>query len=628
MIDPLLDYYQRELTFIRDLGAEFADKHPKIAGRLRLDADAIEDPHVSRFIEASALLAARTRLKIDDEFPDVCQAILQTLYPHFLAPIPPIAIAQLSLNDPNAELENGYQIPRGAKIESQSIDGEPCRFRTSADATVWPVTLEAAEYVVPPLQFATPPWNRDVQAAIRLRFSTSSPKNVISQLNIRNLPFFLGGSLACSTALIDSLFANLLGVGIVAADSSVPVADTVGADGLSSGKHRVHWLSHDTVSLAGYDENESLLPQESRSLGAYRILTEFFACDSKFRFANIDFADSWKATNAKQCIEVMLFLSAENRVLQREFDQDAIKIGCVPMINLFHKRAEPIRLNSNVTEYRVIPSARGQANAEVFSIDRVHALSPGGESREYLPFFDANHPRESRELNRFWYAKRTASIGNTSDDDSGTDIYISIVDLDGSPERESGWTLDIETTCSNRERVSKLPFGGGQPALKLLEGGGTVSVKCITPPTPTRRGFERSELHWKLVSHLNLNHISLMNNERGAEALREILRLYNADDSAESRKLIDAIEHVQCRRGTARVAGGPAPGFCRGIEVEITVDEDNLGGVGALLFANVLDRFMGLYASMNSFTRTTVKIRNGEQTIFRGPPRAGSQVLL
>ncbi|MEO8270497.1 MAG: type VI secretion system baseplate subunit TssF, partial [Aureliella sp.] len=220
------------------------------------------------------------------------------------------------------------------------------------------------------------------------------------------------------------------------------------------------------------------------------------------------------------------------------------------------------------------------------------------------------------------------AMGKTSDDDRGSEVYLSIVDLQGQSTAQDGWAIDVETTCLNRDRVARLPFGGGQPRLTLVEGGATVNAQCITPPTPTHRSIDRDDLHWRLISHLSLNHLVLTSGAAGAEALREVLRLYDAEDSAETRKVIESVLQVNYRRGTARVAGGPAPGFCRGIDVEILLDGQRLGGTGIHLFASVLERFMGLFATVNSFTRTTVRAQGGDLPLIVGAPRAGSQTLI
>ncbi|MEZ6149124.1 MAG: type VI secretion system baseplate subunit TssF [Pirellulaceae bacterium] len=305
MIDKLLDYYQRELNFLRELGSEFASQHPKIAGRLRLDADAIEDPHVSRFIEASALLAARTRLKIDDEFPDICQAVLQTLYPHYLNPTPPATIVQLGVTDKTAESIDGTLVPRGARLETEALDGEPCRFRTCFETRLWPIRLDEVEYLVPPLPIAQSPWNRDVQAAIRIRLSNISPKVNLANLNINELRLFLGGSAACSNALVEALFSNVLGVG------------------LSDGASNIQWLSPACVQPIGYDDSQSLLPPNIRSLSAYRILSEFFAMNDKFRFVQVGFEGKWSQTAHAERAELVIFLKRLHPVLQRELDRDS-----------------------------------------------------------------------------------------------------------------------------------------------------------------------------------------------------------------------------------------------------------------------------------------------------------------
>src|SRR5687768_2182706 len=112
MRDELLAYYERELTFLRKMAKEFADAYPKIAGRLRLEPGKCEDPHVERMIEACALLGARVQLKLDDEFPQITESLLQVLYPHYLAPVPSMTIVQFALDPDRGKLTSGYTIAR------------------------------------------------------------------------------------------------------------------------------------------------------------------------------------------------------------------------------------------------------------------------------------------------------------------------------------------------------------------------------------------------------------------------------------------------------------------------------------------------------------------------------------
>src|SRR6516162_10005843 len=98
MQDDLLFYYESELRFIRRMAADFAKKYPGVASRLELEPEKSEDPHVERLIEAFALLSARVRHKIDDEFPEITEALLGILYPHYLHPIPSMSIMQFELD--------------------------------------------------------------------------------------------------------------------------------------------------------------------------------------------------------------------------------------------------------------------------------------------------------------------------------------------------------------------------------------------------------------------------------------------------------------------------------------------------------------------------------------------------
>jgi type VI secretion system protein ImpG len=182
----------------------------------------------------------------------------------------------------------------------------------------------------------------------------------------------------------------------------------------------------------------------------------------------------------------------------------------------------------------------------------------------------------------------------------------------------------------NRSLPRLLPFGGGRPELDLPDGRGPVSViRCLTPPTPTVRSELKHRALWKCISHLSLNHLSLSDSGEGADALREILRLYDLNESPQAQNLLDGLISVKTKRVVGRAPGLPGA-FCRGLEVQLILDEDKFQGSGAYLFATVLDRFLGLYVSVNSFTKLVVhtKQRANQQEPWRWPARAGDLVLL
>ncbi len=171
MSDELLAYYEQELAYFRQVAPEFARRHPRIAGRLRMSEAEIDDPHVERLIQAVAFLNARTRRKIDDDFSEISQALLQVLYPHYLAPFPSATIVRFALPQDQAELVQGFSIPRGSSLETDPIDGEPYRFRTCYPVTVWPIELTKAGVHRSSIPLPATPWKENVRARIRLELA-------------------------------------------------------------------------------------------------------------------------------------------------------------------------------------------------------------------------------------------------------------------------------------------------------------------------------------------------------------------------------------------------------------------------------------------------------------------------
>jgi type VI secretion system protein ImpG len=116
--------------------------------------------------------------------------------------------------------------------------------------------------------------------------------------------------------------------------------------------------------------------------------------------------------------------------------------------------------------------------------------------------------------------------------------------------------------------------------------------------------------------------------EDGKEALQKILELYNFSDSAETKKQISGITAVAARRHFTRVISEHGIGFARGTRVEIEFDEEQFSGGGAYLFASVLEKFLGLYVSMNSFSQLVARSRQRKEPLEEWAPRAGQSILL
>jgi type VI secretion system protein ImpG len=610
MSEELLPYYNRELSYIRRLAAEFATAHPKIAGRLRLGPDSSEDPHVERLIEAFAYLTARIRRKLDDDFPEITEALLGVLYPHYLTPLPSMAVAQFELDPQQSELTTGYTIPRHSSLETDPIQDEPCRFRTCYPVTLWPIELTDADLSPPPFTAPDVLTRREASSLLRLALTCRGQTSTFAQLGPETLRFFLRGQAQHVHRLYELLFNHTLAIALAnRPNDRDPVL-----------------LGPECLRPVGFGAEEALLPYTARSSPGYRLLTEFFAYRPKFLFFDLTDLGPEALSRLGPRLEIYIYLSRTDADLERNVSVDTFQLGCTPIINLYRQRAEPILLTQADYEYRIVPDARRPLTHEVYAIEHVSATGPDGAAVEYRPFFSLEHAAADEAEPVFWHAvRRPAETAG----DTGTEVFLALVDLRQSPAATAGWTVNVETTCLNRDLPARLPYGGDQPRLQLAQGGGVLGrIRCLTPPTRTLRPSHQPGKLWRLVSHLSLGHLSLVNHDDKALALREVLKLYDFTDSAETRKMIDGLAGLHSRHVVGAVHGDGVSAFCQGVEVAVQLDEAKFTGGGLFLFAAVLERFLALYCSINSFTQLVASIRGREGDLRRWPPRAGEKVLI
>ena len=168
-----------------------------------MSADTVEDPHVSRLLQGVAFLNARIRRKLDDEFPELTDALLGQLYPHYLAPMPPMAIFAFAVE---RDLTEARVLKAGTEIETEAVGGESCNFRTTQDLTAWPVEIESAALTGRPLRGPVSP--RGCVSVLRLSLRCLAPEATFAQLAPDSLRFFLRGSLTDALLLYELIYNN------------------------------------------------------------------------------------------------------------------------------------------------------------------------------------------------------------------------------------------------------------------------------------------------------------------------------------------------------------------------------------------------------------------------------------
>ncbi|RZL00438.1 MAG: type VI secretion system baseplate subunit TssF [Rubrivivax sp.] len=656
-MENLLPHYERELALLRQSSMSFAERYPKIAGRLQLANDVSQDPHVERMIESFALLAARVHKRLDDDFPLFTESMLEVLYPHYLRPFPSCSIAQFDLGSAAGQMSKSADVARGTVLSSRAVKGVVCKFRTTQPVTLRPIRIAQAAFrnsVLAPEGTRLP---AGATSVLSITLELLSPQASWSVLSGQPLRVYLDGESSQVSVLREALCQKVVGVMIqtTAHHPWIPAA-SIGVDDARP-------------KLAGFADDEALIDFDERSHAAYRLLTEYFAFPDKFNFVDLtvpvpanvrqavaDGADGESRHARSLTLHLLMSRvradSDESRLLET-IQARSFVLGCTPVINLFSLPADPIRVTHLAASYPVLPDSRRAFGHEVYSIDRVYRVlqTPQGESvDEFRPFFSLRHddllPFDEADISasapnlaalrrqrgrqqgegapgRYWHARRDDDLAEQS---PGYETEISIVDVDFEPALPQTETLSLTVSATNRDLPTLLAFGAPGGDLTLDGGSLAREIRMLRKPTATQR-FERGRgTLWRLISHLSLNHLSLSSG--GIDALKEMLRLYDLPRSASNRRQVDGLVAVDFKPATAWLPGEPFATFVRGTQVRLTVDEDSFVGTGLGLLAAVMNHFFGLYVHVNSFTQLTIVSARTQEEVLTCPPRNGDKPLV
>ena len=614
-MQDLLPHYERELAFLRSHAEEFGRRYPRVAGRLAVSGEVLQDPHVERMIQAFALLSSRIHKRLDDDFPLFAESFLDLLYPHYLRPLPSSSIACFDVGSGAAQLSRASSIPRGTQLHTRPMRGVTCKFRTTSAAQLMPVRVAAVGF----RGTTTAPTGTDVPrqatATLSIQLELTSPQASWATLGTDFVRLYIDGDPSLVTALRESLASRVLAMMVQVGQAGAWSVDV-------AAKPR----------LVGLGEEDALVDFDARSHTAYRLLTEYFAFPEKFNF--IDLPLPAAARNASgRTLGLHLSLgglrkeSDDARLLELVAANNLV-IGCAPVTNLFATRADPIRITQASTMHAVLPDGRRAFGHEVYSIDRVyrvHQTAEGETIQAFKPFYSLQHDdllRDGEAMGRYWFSHRNASEGQSP----GFETEIGLVDLDFDPGLPQTDTLSIDVRATNRDLPSQMSIGNPGGDLFAEGGGAWREIRLLRKPTPPYRFETGKGLLWRLISQLSLNHLSLTGG--GIDALKEMLRLYDLPRNTINQRTLDGIVAVDYKGAQAFLDGAPFATLVRGTEIRLTVDEQSFVGTGLHLFAQVLDRFFALYVHINSFTQLKLVSSRSGEVLVTCPRRSGEEPLL
>jgi type VI secretion system protein ImpG len=476
------------------------------------------------------------------------------------------------------------------------VDGTRCTFSTTYDTEILPIELTGLSYIT-----------KHGEAVMALNFHTHGTP--MDNVPLNRLRFFLTGESTVVHTLYYSLVRKVKSVRIVMYDQDRT-------------EHIVGEIEPENIHAIGFAPDEAIYPYPPNAFPGYRILQEYFCFPEKFHFVEFGGLEQGfkreKAAHAGKKDEFALHIVlAELPENFETFKPTNIQLFCTPAVNLFEKSATPITLDHKQTEYRIVPDPSRPTHFAAYSVLRVESWSHAWKGdKEFKPFESFEHVGDGETSGKYYRLRIRPSIN-----DDHIETYISIMDRNNSSEAFFNQTVSLELLCTNR--LLPLALGVGDIDTVADSAAKAVDFKNITPVSPPYTPPLEGDILWRLLSNMALNYIPLTN----LEALKGIIATYDfkaVHDSRRARALTNTLQSMVgvSTEETDRIYRGLP---IRGSRTELILNQRKLSCEGEMfLFASILNEFLALYATVNSFHQLVVREeKSGEEYLW--PARLGTK---
>ncbi|KJV37815.1 type VI secretion system baseplate subunit TssF [Acinetobacter brisouii] len=602
MIDDLLPYYEKQLQEFGQQSRAFAQKYPKIAQRLSLNQEQIDDPHIERLIQAFSLVSARIDKKLNDSYDVFTRALFEVMFPQYLRPFPACTVVSFEDQHKLKQLTEVHVIPAKTALKSRSIKGVQCEFNTTQAVRLLPITLTNLNFTTAPSA------HLQLKQNATLSFKFAVYGDAQTWITQEHLPIYLDAISHFPLQVLDSLFKT----------------DT--AFSLKIGQQRIEIAN--PFSVMGFAESESLLPVDQHTHHAYRLLMEYFCFPEKFNYLNLNLAALKPHLKQHNEFELQLHfkLNLNDQAVVRnysELDVANFKLFTSPAVNLFEKQAEPQKINHQQLEYPLMTDAHHPEFYQVYSILGMHMIrEKTNQEQTYtpvLPFFAMSHYQQDQ--NQFFYALSPKQLKSDL-----IEMGYSIISKSLEPYATKSDFISTKLLCSNRNLPHEA-LGQTNNILNLNESNLARRALLLKRPTLPQYFQQNQKEQWRIISHLSLNTLALMKGDTVAH-LKELLSLYNLPNSKENHLLIDAIKQVEFFLVHKLVDSKPFPMFVRGVKAKLSIDSSVFRGHSLYLFSQLLSHIFNLKVQINSFVDVVVQDHVSQQELYQCVQNVGGKMLL
>ncbi|KAB0628935.1 type VI secretion system baseplate subunit TssF [Acinetobacter gandensis] len=602
MIEELLPYYEKQLQEFGQQSREFASKYPKIAQRLSLNQEQIDDPHIERLIQAFSLISARIDKKLADSYDIFTRSIFEVMFPQYLKPFP--ACSVVSFEDVNKikQLTDRHVIPKATTLKAKSTRGVQCEYQTVQDVVLLPIQLKQIKFKTHPSAHM----HLNQNATLSMGFEIFSQKNQL--LAQENLPIFLDAISNFPLQVLDSIFKASTSFSIRVGQNSFDIANP--------------------FEIMGFDELQSVLPIDQHTHHAYRLLMEYFCVPEKFNFLKLklDFIKYFNLEQSEFELQMHFKLNLNDQASIRNYSElnaANFKLFATPIVNLFKKQAEPQKINHKRMEYPLITDAHHPEYYQAYSILKMNMVREKSDQDQVfypvLPFFAMSHYHQDKV--QFFYSLNPEQMKNKHQE-----LNYSVISRALEPHATQSDFISTEILCTNRELPYE-SYNKDQNALTLNDSNLARRALMLKRPSIPYYFEQNKKEQWRIISHLSLNNLSLMKGD-AVSHIKELLALYNLSKSKENQIIIDAIKNIQFSTTQKLVESKPFPLFVRGLKVEVEVDAEVFRGHSLYIFSQLLTHVFNLKVNMNSFVDVIIVDVNTQQELYQCVQNVGGKTAL
>lgn len=602
MIEQLLPYYEKELQEFGQQSREFAHKYPKIAQRLSLNQEQIDDPHIERLIQAFSLIAARIDKKLADSYDVFTHSLFEVMFPQYLRHFPACTVVSVEDINKVKQLTEVHRIPQKTALRSRSFKGVQCEFNTTNEVRLLPLALTGLDFQTSPSTHM----HLNQNATLSMKFEIFNDAHWVLE---EKLPIYLDAISNFPLQVLDSIFKKETGFAVRIGQRSMEIANP--------------------FAVMGFSEQESLLPVDQHTHHAYRLLMEYFCFPEKFNYLNLDLSVlKGMLREHEQSFEILIHLklNLNDQAVVRNYSELNIanfKLFTTPAINLFEKQAEPQKITHTQLQYPLITDAHHPELYQVYSVIEMNMVrEKTNQEQSYLPvlpFFAMSHYQNDKV--QFFY-----SLNYQSSATQAMQMGYSIVSKHLKPYEIKSDFISTKLLCSNGDLPHEA-LGQSNNILNLNDSSLARRALILKRPTSPFEFDKNKNEQWRIISHLSLNTLALMKGD-ALSHVKELLALYNLPHSKENILLIDALKTLSFSTANKLVNAKPFPMFVRGVKVELSINSSVFRGHSLYIFSQLLSHIFNLKVQINSFVDVIVKDSSNQQEIYQCVQNVGGKMLL